>query len=163
MRRALPALLIGSSLLWMALLVAAPFALHAGEQWSTLAAASTYSIGARVCHQRPERSFHIAGRQLPVCARCFGLYASGTFGAVMALGWTRRGALGDARVARMVFGVAALPTLASVALEWAGLWYPGNLTRAIAAAPLGIAAGWAFVRMLADEASLPAAISCQTK
>ena|ERR1035438_8581875 len=25
------------------------------------------------CHQRPERSFFLRGRQLPICARCFGL------------------------------------------------------------------------------------------
>ncbi len=81
----------------------------------------------------------------------------------MALGWKRRGALGEARVARLVFGVAAVPTIASVALEWAGLWHPGNLTRAIAAAPLGAAAGWTFLRMLADETHHQPALSCQTK
>lgn len=27
------------------------------------------------CHQNPERSLHLAGMTLPLCARCFGLYA----------------------------------------------------------------------------------------
>ena len=27
----------------------------------------------RFCHQRPERSFHIWGKQLPLCARCTGI------------------------------------------------------------------------------------------
>ncbi len=34
-----------------------------------------YAIGSLICHQRPERSFHLAGVQLPVCARCLGVYA----------------------------------------------------------------------------------------
>jgi uncharacterized membrane protein len=25
------------------------------------------------CHQRPERSFFLDGRQVPICARCFGM------------------------------------------------------------------------------------------
>lgn len=29
------------------------------------------------CHQKPERSFIIKGRQFPVCARCAGVYAGG--------------------------------------------------------------------------------------
>jgi len=35
-----------------------------------------YSILRKICHRLPERSFFIFGRQLPLCARCLGLYAS---------------------------------------------------------------------------------------
>lgn len=28
-----------------------------------------------MCHQKPERSFHINGRQFPLCARCTGILA----------------------------------------------------------------------------------------
>ena len=38
------------------------------------------SVSSRICHQRPERSFAIAGIQMPVCARCSGLYVSGALG-----------------------------------------------------------------------------------
>lgn len=31
-------------------------------------------IGRSLCHQRPDRSFFIRGRQFPVCARCTGVY-----------------------------------------------------------------------------------------
>src|SRR5262245_11882327 len=34
-----------------------------------------YGIGSGICHQLPERSFYLWGRQLPVCARCAGIYA----------------------------------------------------------------------------------------
>ncbi|MDD3627764.1 MAG: DUF2085 domain-containing protein [bacterium] len=33
-----------------------------------------YILGAAVCHQLPERSFFIAGHQLPICMRCSGTY-----------------------------------------------------------------------------------------
>ena len=33
------------------------------------------NIGKYICHQKPERSFFIKGRQFPVCARCTGFYS----------------------------------------------------------------------------------------
>ncbi|MCS7009797.1 MAG: DUF2085 domain-containing protein [Anaerolineales bacterium] len=38
-------------------------------------------IGYAVCHRIPERSFHVEGRPLPLCARCSGMY----LGAMIAL------------------------------------------------------------------------------
>src|SRR5258706_15444958 len=38
-------------------------------------AASIYKTFSFVCHQIPERSFHLAGHQFGVCSRCTGLYA----------------------------------------------------------------------------------------
>lgn len=29
-----------------------------------------------LCHRKPERSFHIKGKQFPVCSRCTGFYIS---------------------------------------------------------------------------------------
>jgi len=141
MRRVLPAALTVSALVWLVLLIAAP--------WFGRETAVVYAFASRVCHQRPERSFHVAGVQLPVCARCFGLYASGAIAAVAAWLPTRghRGML-DARTARFVFAVAAAPTIVTVTLEWLGLAYPSNMARAVASLPLGAAAGWVFVRML---------------
>lgn len=33
-----------------------------------------YKIGHAICHQIPERSFFVYGKQLPLCARCTGIY-----------------------------------------------------------------------------------------
>lgn len=33
-----------------------------------------YHFFRYLCHQMPERSFHIAGEQFAVCSRCFGVY-----------------------------------------------------------------------------------------
>jgi uncharacterized membrane protein len=107
------------------------------------------AAGSFVCHQRAERSFLIAGEPMPVCARCTGLYLSGAIGALMAwlaLPRTPRGT-------RAAILVAAAPTLATFAAEWAGLAEPGNLLRAVAALPLGAVCGWVFVRMLRAEAA----------
>jgi uncharacterized membrane protein len=107
------------------------------------------AVSAVVCHRRPERSFHVHGRQFPVCARCTGLYLSGTLAALLA--W-----LGSARMPRRtrhVIVLAAVPTLVTLAAEWSGASAVSNIARAIAALPLGAAAGWLFVRMLRAEAA----------
>src|SRR5688500_7927608 len=91
----------------------------------------TYALGSLVCHQRPERSFHLGVYQLPVCARCLGIYAGAAVGALTVSLWRGRTRWGLALL-------AALPTAITVSLEWVGVWFPSNLTRAIAGAPLGL-------------------------
>lgn len=44
----------------------------------------TMNIARYICHQKPERSFFIKGRQFPVCARCTGFYT----GLVVYLIWS---------------------------------------------------------------------------
>ena len=145
MHRLLPAALTASAVIWLALLLVAP--LFPRET------ALLYESASRICHQQPERSFHVAGAQLPVCARCFGLYASGAAGAIGAwlLGRPRRWTP-NAGHARLLFAAAALPTVATVGVEWLGLAHLSNLGRMIASVPLGAVAGWVFVRMLLSEA-----------
>ena len=112
-----------------------------------LVRAVVHSVGAVVCHQRPERSFYWNRRRFPVCARCTGLYVSGTLGAV--IGWT--GLRRVPRYRRRILALAALPTVVTLGVEWLGLAGLSNLWRAFAALPLGGAAGWLFVRMLRSE------------
>ena len=107
-----------------------------------------YAAASLVCHQQPERSFHAAGHPLPVCARCLGLYLGGALGAL--LGWAGRPAASGR--ARRLLTAAALPTAATLALEWSGSSALSNVTRWAAALPLGAAAGWLFVRLLRAEA-----------
>jgi hypothetical protein len=40
------------------------------------------AIGYAVCHRIPERSFHIGDYQLPLCARCSGMYLGAVTGLV---------------------------------------------------------------------------------
>lgn len=40
------------------------------------------ALGYAVCHRLDERSFHVDGRQLPLCARCSGMYLGAMVGLV---------------------------------------------------------------------------------
>jgi uncharacterized membrane protein len=111
----------------------------------TLFFAMIFAIGAVICHQRPERSFFVDGHQLPVCARCTGLYVSGIAGL---LGWwavkTVRGWPAmtiHPRVALRLVALAAVPTVVSLASGSIGAWDGSNVTRALLAIPLGAGAG----------------------
>lgn len=148
MLRLARALVVGS-LVWTLLLFAAPFAV--GSPHAPVARAGTfvYLAGGFVCHQRPERSFHLAGVPLPVCARCTGLYVSALGGALAALALSTASIAG--RRARWLLGLAALPTLATVALELLGIAHPSNAARALSALPLGAAAAWVVVSILGSD------------
>jgi len=148
--RSFAAALTVGAVLWSAALVAAPAILAHGPTALVPAAATVYAAAGFICHQRPERSFHIAGIQLPVCARCFGLYLSAMAGAVV--GMIAAGAVPGAMRGRMILGATALPTALTFALEVLGLAHPSNMARAIAAIPLGAAGGWIFVKLLAGPA-----------
>ncbi len=122
---------------WLVLLVVTPLL-------PTAVSALTYAAASLICHQRPERSFHVDLFQLPVCARCLGIYAGAAAGCVAAL----VPASGPSRVWRLTL-VAVLPTVVTVALEWLGVWSPGNLTRALAGVPAGFAVALVVTRVLA--------------
>jgi uncharacterized membrane protein len=104
-----------------------------------------FLIGSVICHQRPERSFFVDGHQLPVCARCTGLYLSGALGLIgwigvkFARGW-RPSAIDPRRAARLIV-IAAIPTAVSLASGAIGVWDGSNMTRALLAIPLGASAG----------------------
>jgi len=134
--RALGALAVG----WAILVVAAPYLAMLPGVGGDYLSASAYAFGAAVCHQRPERSFHLAGAQLPVCARCTGLYLSAALGILFA--WARRpSSAAPFERWRTCLLWAALPTVATLLFEW---WRPSGVPgafRALAAVPLGAAAG----------------------
>ena len=153
---------IAASAAWAVLLVAAPF-LASRAHASSLAAAvivGVYGIGAFVCHQLPARSLHVWSVQMPVCARCAGIY----FGAVAgALVWGRsakafppplarerrdvrrstpkrlRREGGALRHARVILAVAAAPTAVTLAYEWTTGDMPSHAIRAAAGAVIGAA------------------------
>lgn len=128
--------LVLALLAWLGLVMVAPLlpAPFAGP---------LYLFASLLCHQRAERSFHWGASQWLVCARCTGLYAGGAIGALICIARPLKAAgtfhldMSDPlySVGRLA-AVLAAPTIATVVVEWV-LWNPGNLTRALAAAPLG--------------------------
>ena len=109
-----------------------------------LVIAIIFSVGSLICHQIPERSFFWGGQQLPVCARCTGLYVSGTLGLIawIAIRTARRRPIPiNPGVALRLLAIVSVPTAVSLAAGMAGLWDGSNVTRAVLAAPLGGIAG----------------------
>jgi uncharacterized membrane protein len=134
--------LAGLAALWSVVIVAAPFGVEGASHEVKLATALTYFGAGYICHQKPERSFHLHGRPLPVCARCTGLYLAAPFGLAGVMFMRRRKGADDRayRRWRTAIVVAAVPTVISVGLEWIG--GPGlssNISRALTALPLGAA------------------------
>jgi uncharacterized membrane protein len=66
--------------------------------------------GYAVCHRITDRSFTIAGRQMPLCARCTGMYlgASLTFAVLALAGRPRRAGMPSRRVLLVLAGFMAL-------------------------------------------------------
>jgi len=135
-------LLVAASFVWPMFLGSA---VHGGTRSAVPAlAAAAYLAGARVCHQRPERSFHTSGTKWPVCARCSGLYLGAPFGALAAFLASRRR---PARARLMPWlAVAAVPTALTMALEWTGAMPVANLARCVAAMPLGALVAVVIIR-----------------
>jgi uncharacterized membrane protein len=129
--QALRLALAATAMLWVAAVALAP--------------ALVFPIGHFICHQRPDRSFFFHGRQVAVCARCTGLYlgaaAAGPFALALAVPFS-------GPRARILLGLAALPTAITWTLEFAGIIPFSNLSRFIAALPLGCAAAWLVFSVL---------------
>ena len=129
---------------WLTILVAAP-------AMPGRIAAPVYLFASFVCHQIAERSFHVSGQQLPVCARCLGIYVGAA--AVACLGclvWVRRPlAHWPAARFRRIAMAAALPTVVTVVAEWGGVWATSNSQRAIAGLLLGAGAALVVVGAVA--------------
>jgi uncharacterized membrane protein len=134
-----------AAVVWVFALVGAPLALS--RPALAFPATLLYDVSSRVCHQRPERSFHLGGVQLPVCARCFGLYASSAIGGLLAWGSSRAWRHTISR-SRALLALAAIPTALTWGLEFAGVFGFSNGSRAAAALPLGLATGWVVVQLV---------------
>jgi uncharacterized membrane protein len=142
--------------LWPVALLAAPYAAthHAGSATSVRLAAGVYILGSLVCHQRSERSFHVWGVQLPVCARCAGVYGGAPLGVAAVLTLSRRRALrvSNSRAWSLALVAASLPTMATLVWEWFTPDMVSGAVRAAAGVSLGIAVA-AFVAVASSGKS----------
>jgi uncharacterized membrane protein len=143
-------LFLGASVLWAATI---PFAtrmasLDGSSTAGYLIAATVYATGSLVCHQLPQRSFHLWGHQLPVCARCTGLYFGAAAAALVALVSRPTGsrlAQAGVRARLTVLAVAAAPAALTLVYEWTTGTMPSNVIRAFTGVLLGAATMWIIV------------------
>jgi uncharacterized membrane protein len=142
---------ITASIAWAVLLPIAPFAASRpspAPAWYALAFAM-YAAGSFICHQMPARSYHLWAAQMPVCARCTGLYAGAALGVVLCVASGFRSTIATWH-ARLLLAGAALPTAVTLAYEWTTGVAPSNTIRALAGAPLGAAIAITILSSLTD-------------
>jgi hypothetical protein len=149
---------IAASVAWALLLPLVPFVAsrpHATPIGTALVIA-VYAVGSAICHQLPDRSYHLWTAQMPVCARCAGIYVGAALAAVVGAATpTRRPEHGGTALlvgaghrfsgadhARAILFIAALPTLATLVYEWPTGHMPAHWIRAATGVPLGATAAW---------------------
>jgi hypothetical protein len=91
--------------------------------------------------------------QWPVCGRCAGLYLAAPVGAALAVLGVRRPRAARDRVSIAWLVIAALPTAATLILEWSRLSTVTSVERAVAALPLGAALAFVLVRSASGSAA----------
>ena len=130
-----------AALLWLALLIVGPVL-------PVSLAGTLYALGSRICHQRPDRSFHLFAAQLPVCARCMGIYLGAAAGLLVTLSGRIRQRLSSTSARALLLGGAA-PTVITLLLEWSGAWPGSNDARAAAGFLLGLAVAFVVAQGVA--------------
>lgn len=130
---------------WVSLILAAPITKAGG-----FAAVSSplYAFFSYICHQIPDRSFHVGGEQFAVCSRCFGVYFGLLLGFAVYPLW------------RAIDEVEPLPRfwlflgLIPIAIDWAltifGIWENTQASRFITGLILGIACATFIVPALVE-------------
>ena len=115
----------------LALIIAAPLA-QAGNH--TGFSSTIYKAFSFICHQIPERSFHVAGHQFAVCSRCTGLYAGFALAALIYP--LARSLKGSDTPRRIWLILAAVPLLIDFALGYFSIWENTQLSRFLTGALL---------------------------
>jgi uncharacterized membrane protein len=141
LRRALP--LTGKGLIFIAVGL-----LLVGWLWNTPAGllGKADALGYAVCHRIDVRSFHMGERQLPLCARCTGMYLGAMLGLVFqALTSKRRAGMPPWRVLVLLgvlfvaFGVDGVNSYLHLFPGAPSLYEPSNLLRLLTGSGMGLA------------------------
>ena len=142
-------LLVGAAVVWPLVAGGALWQRAASPSEMPTLAALVYAAAGRVCHQRPERSFHTHDVAWPVCARCAGLYLAAPFAAVLA--FRRRSSIASRFQPMRLVILAAIPTMITLLWEWGGLGTPSNVWRFVTALPLGAAIAFVLIATVTER------------
>lgn len=97
-----------------------------------------FLIGGAFCHQLPERSIYVAGVQLPVCARCFGVYSSVAVCSLFLAAAKRLSASKPpSLIITLLLSAALLPLMADGFLSYIGIYETTNFVRVTTGALAG--------------------------
>jgi uncharacterized membrane protein len=140
LRSALP--LTGKGLIFIAVGL-----LLVGWLWNTPAGllGKADAVGYAVCHRIDVRSFHLGERQLPLCARCTGMYLGAMLGLVyQAFTGKRRAGMPPLRVLVLLgvlvlaFGVDGVNSFLHLFPGAPALYEPNNLLRLLTGTGMGL-------------------------
>jgi uncharacterized membrane protein len=124
---------------WCALILLAPL-LTAADGPLQAAGRGLYLFFGQVCHQLDDRSFHLEGHPLAVCARCSGIYFGFLAGTILYPTVARRCRF--QLPARSVLLAGAAPMFLDVAVGVLGLYEATNTLRVATGAWFGITTSW---------------------
>lgn len=129
---------------WVAAIVLAPFSRLGG--WGI--DPPVYSFFGYICHQIPDRSFHLGAEQLAVCSRCFGVYFGLLAGLLAYPLW------------RKIDDIEPLPriwlilSMVPITIDWSltvfGIWENTHVSRFITGLILGAACATYIVPALVE-------------
>jgi uncharacterized membrane protein len=104
------------------------------------------AVGYAVCHRIEARSFHVHGRQMPLCARCTGMYLGAMLGLVyLSITTPRRTGLPPLKVMILLgffvaaFGIDGVNSYLHFFPGFKGLYEPQNWLRLVTGTGIGIA------------------------
>ena len=101
-------------------------------------ASTIYKTFSYLCHQIPERSFHLAGHPFGVCSRCTGLYAGFAFAT---LAWPLVRSLKRTDTPHIIWLLlSGVPLAIDFGLTYFGWWENNHFTRVTTGALFGAVA-----------------------
>lgn len=114
-----------ATVVWCAAVLVAPLlSTPAGKEGITRH--GVYGFFHLICHQREDRSFHVFGGPMGVCARCSAIYF-GFLAGTLFFPFVRTSPQVSPRI---ILGVALAPMLVDVGLGMSGLHVINNVSRA---------------------------------
>jgi uncharacterized membrane protein len=102
------------------------------------------AVGYAVCHRISVRSFHLGERQLPLCARCSGMYIGAFVGFLLQLFKGRKGGFPPLKILIFLglllaaFGVDGVNSYLHLMPNFAGIYEPNNVLRLITGTGVGV-------------------------
>lgn len=129
-------LLLGA-IMWCVMIVAAPLLAHLHHNISS---GLIYFFFSKICHQMPDRSFSIFGKQLAVCSRCSGLYFGFLAGS---LSYPLFHSMKIKQIPdRKLLLLSGVPVALDIGLNITGFWQNTEFTRLFTGFILGFTASW---------------------
>lgn len=118
--------LLATAVLWLLVILLCPLSVHFGfADNSTLKL--IYFVFKFICHQLPERSYFMWGVQMPVCARCFGIYSGMVLGLLVYPFFKK---LNNSKIPQLkTITIFVAPILIDAFAQSMGLYTTSNLVR----------------------------------